>query len=46
MIGVPGSIFHHCHISRYNVTLPQHVNPNVNLVITRGARKRISPGEN
>ena len=37
MIFLEYSIFNQCHISLYNVTFPtpQHVNPNVNLVIAR-----------
>ena len=32
-------MFNHCHISKYNVTLPLHINPNVNLVITTTGAK-------
>ena len=28
------STFNHCHISKYNITFPLYINPNVNLVIT------------
>ena len=33
------NMFNHCQISKYNVTLPLHINPNVNLVITTTGAK-------